>query len=123
MSEYLSSLYVIISIIIFILLTIIIYYYASKLIETKSNLYIISNILLITLCINFIIMFILMITYNKVKFTPGDRGKMGIRGDVGERGRPGEIRDCMKQNSSLGEEYIKSTTENLIRVEKPFFKK
>ena len=116
--NYPSGLYIILTLIFVIVLLLSLYYYANKLIG-NTNLYIISNILLIALALNFLIIFILMLTYNKVKFTPGIRGPQGLRGEDGFRGTDKEVEQCEKQNRNMGQAYIESEKADLIRVQKP----
>jgi len=116
--KYPSGLYIIGSLILVITALLSLYYYANKLIGT-TNLYIVSNVLLIALAINFLIMFVLMLTYNKVKFTPGIRGPQGLRGEDGFRGTDVQVEQCDKQNRNMGEAYIKTEKDNLIRIQKP----
>lgn len=116
--NYPSSSSIIISLLIFIILIIILYYYASKYIG-KTNLYIITNILLLSLAINFITIFIMVMTYNKVKYTPGIVGPKGLRGENGFRGNDAEVEQCSKQGRNIGNAYIKKEKEKLIRIQKP----
>jgi hypothetical protein len=116
--KYPSGLYIIAVLIIVVISLLTLYYYANKLIG-NTNLYIVSNILLISLAINFLIIFMLMLTYNKVKFTPGIRGPKGIRGEDGIRGKDIQVEQCDKQNRNMGETYIKVEKENHIRIQKP----
>lgn len=116
--NYPSGLYIVFTLIFVISLLLSLYYYANKLIG-KTNLYVISNILLIALALNFIIIFILTLTYNKVKFTPGIRGPKGLRGETGFRGTNKEVEQCEKQNRNMGQAYIKAEKADLIRIQKP----
>lgn len=119
MNNHPSSIYIILSLFTFITLILVLFYYARKLIGKSGNLYIISNLLLLSLAINFISIFVLIMTYNKVKYTPGIRGPKGLRGDNGNRGTDKEVEQCSKQGRNLGEEYIKQTKDALIRIQKP----
>lgn len=116
--NYPSSKYIIISIIIFIILTLILYHFTHKMIKS-SKFYIITNLLLVSLVINFITMFIMIMTYNKVKFTPGPKGLKGFRGNIGPEGNNKEVAQCEKQSRNLGQEYIKEENRKLIRLQKP----
>jgi hypothetical protein len=116
--KYPSGLYIIGILAIIITCLLSLYYYANKLIG-NTKLYIVSNILLIALALNFLIIFILMLTYNKVKFTPGIRGPKGLRGEDGFRGTDVQVEQCDKQNRNMGEAYIKSEKDSLIRIQKP----
>jgi hypothetical protein len=116
--NYPSGLYIILILTVVIISLLSLYYYANKLIG-NTNLYIISNILLIALAINFLIIFVLMLTYNKVKYTPGIRGPKGLRGENGFRGIDVEVEQCDKQNRNIGQAYIKDEKKDLIRIQKP----
>jgi hypothetical protein len=116
--QYPSGLYIIIVLVIVVIVLLSLYYYANKLIG-NTNLYIISNILLIALAINFLIIFVLMLTYNKVKFTPGVRGPQGLRGEDGFRGTDIQVEQCDKQNRNMGQAYIDNEKETHIRIQKP----
>ena len=116
--NYPSGIYIIVSLVIFIVLLLSVYYYANKLIN-NNKLYIISNVLLITLAINMLILFILMITFNKVKYRPGIEGPKGLRGEEGGRGRDDEVEECEKQSRKLGDEYVMREKKDYIRIQKP----
>ena len=116
--KYPSSIYIITSLVVFTALILVLFYYARKVIG-KTNLYIISNLLLLSLGINFISLFVLIMTYNKVKLTPGIIGPKGLRGNIGNRGLDKEVEQCSKQNRNLGETYIKEEKDDLIRIQKP----
>jgi hypothetical protein len=116
--KYPTGIYIIGTLVFVIIILLTLYYYANKLIG-NTNLYIVSNVLLISLAINFLIIFILILTYNKVKFTPGIRGPQGLRGENGIRGIDVQVEQCDKQNRNMGEAYIKQEKEDLIRIQKP----
>lgn len=119
--NYPSGTYIIVALIVFIVFILTIYYYANKLLNNKK-LYIISNVLLIALLLNLVALFILMITYNKVKYTPGIQGPKGLRGEIGGRGIDMEVEQCQLQSKSIGSEYINKETKDLIRIQKPVIK-
>lgn len=120
--NYPSGIYIILVLLVVIISLLSLYYYANKLIG-NTNLYIISNILLIALALNFLIIFILMLTFNKVKYTPGITGPKGLRGEDGVRGTDVEVEQCAKQNRNMGQAYIKSEKQDLIRIQKPIMYK
>lgn len=116
--DYPSGTYIIVALIVFIVFILTIYYYANKLLNDKK-LYIISNVLLIALLLNILALFILMITYNKVKYTPGIQGPKGLRGVAGGRGIDDEVEQCQKQSRTLGDEFVGNENKDLIHIQKP----
>jgi hypothetical protein len=116
--KYPSGLYIILVLAIVIISLLVLYYYANKLIG-NTNLYIISNILLIGLAVNLITIFVLMLTFNNAKYKPGVKGPQGLRGEDGVRGTDKEVEQCDKQNRNIGQSFIKSEKKDLIRIQKP----
>lgn len=77
------------------------------------------RIMLFTLLLNLCILFFLIYSFSKTKFTAGPQGPQGIRGRKGLRGKYDTVAKCNKQSKTLGEAYFdKIKGENII-VQKP----
>lgn len=90
----------------------------EKYIKLKENK-IFFRIMLLTILLNICILFFLIYSFSKTKFSIGPQGPKGIRGRQGLQGNYDTVVNCTKQNKTLGDIYIENIKNENILLQKP----
>lgn len=82
------------------------------------------RIIIFAFMINIAILIFLIMSFGKLKFSPGPAGPRGIRGRPGRTGRPNALNGCAAVPVKLGQERIRNRkVESELILEKPILKK
>ena len=80
-------------------------------IANQSNK-ILTRVIVFAFMINIAILFFLVMSFSKLKFSPGPPGSKGIRGRSGRRGNPSAINGCRSVPARLGQVMMRKRKED-----------
>lgn len=106
--------------IIFIIFIVIALVIERYLLINQNNIVLI-RVIIFAFMLNFAILFFLVMSFSKLKFSPGPPGAKGIRGRPGRSGTPSAVNGCKSVPVKLGQLKLNKRRESTeLILEKPF---